>query len=309
MKKAFLFPGQGAQYVGMGKDFVSSYAIARETLEEADDLLGRKLSDTILHGPHDLLTETKNSQLGIYVISIAIWRVVTHLFPHLTADYCAGLSLGEYTALTASGRLNFQDALSLVQYRGQYMNDACESVKGTMAVVLGLEPDVLESLVHEARLPNDLWIANYNCPGQIVISGTLKGIDAAAKLAKERGAKKILPLQVYGAFHSGLMEFAKKKLESHINEAPLCAGKSMLIMNVPGSAVKDDSAVRSYLIEQVTSPVKWEQGVRFMDAQGTSLYVEMGPGRTLSGFNKRILVSGKTVSIEKIEDLKNLEEV
>jgi len=308
MKNAFIFPGQGAQYPGMGKDFVEGYDIAKKTLEEADDILGRKLSDIIMNGPVDSLTETKNSQTGIYVISIAILRVVNDLFPDLKPQLCAGLSLGEYTAATAAGYLPFTDGLPLVQYRGQYMNEACEISKGTMAVVLGLDADVVEDIIHEVNLPNDLWAANFNCPGQVVISGTIEGINAGSKAAKDRGAKRVLPLQVHGAFHSGLMTPAKEKLSSHVLETHFNSNHSDLIMNVTGGIVSEQSMIRKNLIEQVTSPVKWEKGMRCMEEEGVGLFIEMGPGKTLSGFNKRIGVSAKTVSIEKVEDLRSLEE-
>ena len=307
-KKAFLFPGQGAQYLGMGKDFVAAYSIAKQTLEEADEILGRKLSEIILFGPDTALTETKNSQIGIYVISMAILRVVNELFPDLIPQYCAGLSLGEYTAATASASLSFEQGLSLVQKRGLFMNEACENTKGSMAVVLGLDADAVEEMVEAAHLPNDLWVANFNCPGQVVISGTMKGIEAGTRLAKEKGAKRILPLQVHGAFHSGLMNSAKRHLTPYINEVSLQPSQSQLIMNVTGSAVDDLNLIRKNLIDQVTSPVKWEQGIRFLDKESVELYIEMGPGKTLAGFNKRIGVFGKTISIEKIEDLKSLEE-
>lgn len=308
MKKAFIFPGQGAQYPGMGKDFVEGYSTAKKTLEEADDILGRKLSDVIMNGPEAVLTETRNSQTGIYVISMAILRVVKELFPELTPDICAGLSLGEYTAATAAGYLTFSDGLPLVQFRGQYMNEACEASKGTMAVVLGLDSDVVEEIIQEANLPNDLWAANFNCPGQVVISGTIEGINIGTKLAKERGAKRVLPLQVHGAFHSGLMTPAKVRLSPHVEETPFHSNHSALIMNVTGGIVNDKSLIRKNLIEQVTSPVRWEKGVREMESEGISLFVEVGPGKTLGGFNKRIGVSGTTISIENVNDLKSLEE-
>lgn len=309
MKRAYLFPGQGAQYPGMGKEFVESYPTARRMLEEADDILGRDLSSIILNGPEDKLTETRNSQTGIYVISIAILRVVEELFPELKPSICAGLSLGEYTAATAAGYLSFEQGLPLVQYRGQYMNDACEANQGTMAVILGLEGEAVEKLVKEAVLPNDLWAANFNCPGQVVISGTLKGIEKGAELAKQRGAKRVLPLPVHGAFHSGLMRQAQQRLAEHVLQVPLNANRSSLVMNVSGTIVNDPEEIRKQLIQQVASPVRWEQGVRAMEAQGIDLYIEMGPGKSLAGFNKRIGTAARTVSIEKIEDLKELEKI
>lgn len=306
-KIAFLFPGQGAQYPGMAKDFFENFSIARATFEEADDTLHRNLSKIILEGPADELTETKNSQVGIYVACMAILRVIHEQYPHLKPFVCSGLSLGEYTALTASSKIDFKTCLSLVQYRGQYMNEACEIQTGTMAVVLGLEAKEVEEIIKGINLPEDLWAANFNCPGQVVISGTFKGIEAATLVLKTKGAKRILPLQVHGAFHSGLMKSAEERLAEHINQTSLMQNSTKLVMNVPGDFVEEISDIKKYLIQQVTSPVRWEQGVRAMGNSGVDLFLEVGCGKTLSGFNKRILPHIPTLSIERISDLNQLE--
>jgi [acyl-carrier-protein] S-malonyltransferase len=308
-KIAFLFPGQGAQYVGMGKDFKEHYPEARLIFEEADDYLKRGLSKIIFEGPEQTLTETRNSQTGIYVVSIALLRVIQKLFPHLKPSFCSGLSLGEYSALHSSGRVPFAECLEVVQHRGQFMNDACEATKGTMAVILGLDAQAVEEIVKEANMSNDLWAANFNCPGQVVISGTQKGIEAGSSLAKAKGAKRVLPLQVHGAFHSGLMSQAEDRLAPYIVQLPIHDSKVEFVMNVVGNAVKDTSQIRNNLIKQVTNPVRWEQGVRYMSSIGVDLFIEIGCGKTLSGFNKRIGVSAPTISIEKIEDIKQLEEL
>ncbi len=307
-KIAFIFPGQGAQYVGMGKEFFDSYSLAKETFQEADDFLNRSLSTSILNGPEEELTLTKNSQSGIFVVSIALLRVLQSLFPQLHSTYCSGLSLGEYSALHATGALSFQETLKLVDKRGTFMNAACEETQGTMAVILGVEAAAVEALVAEVALPNDLWIANFNCPGQVVISGTPKGIEIGTQIAKERGAKRVLPLKVHGAFHSGLMRSAEEQLAPYVQEALLCKGRSSLVMNVPGALVKEESAIRSYLIQQVTHPVRWEQGVRWMADQGVDLFIEIGCGTTLSAFNKRIGVAAPTLTIEKLKDLETIEQ-
>lgn len=304
---AFMFPGQGSQYPGMAKDFFEQFSAAKQTFQEADDLLKRDLSSIVFNGPDALLTETKNSQLGIYVASMAILRSVLNLFPELAPSVCAGLSLGEYTALTASGKLDFADAIPLVSHRAQYMNDACEQTQGKMAVVLGLDGDVVEQMVKEVNLPHDLWAANFNCPGQVVLSGTERGIEAGSIAAKEKGAKRVLPLQVHGAFHSGLMQSAEDRLAPYIDQAKLKDSSCKIIMNVPGAEVKDIAQIRKNLISQVTHSVRWEQGVRSMMAQDVDLYIEFGCGKTLAGFNKRIGVTAPTVSVEKIEDIKSLE--
>lgn len=310
MKKiAFIFPGQGAQTVGMGKDFAEKYAVAKETFQEADDILKRNLSSIVWNGPLDLLTETKNSQTGIYVTSIALLRVLNALFPKVRPHCCGGLSLGEYSALTASDRLGFQEGLALVEKRGQYMNDACLATKGTMAVVMGLDAAQVEELVREAALPHDLWVANLNCPGQVVISGTLKGIEVGSEKAKAKGAKRVLPLQVFGAFHSGLMQQAKERLKPEILSTRFKDSAIRVAMNTTGNFVDDAATIQKNLIEQVVSPVRWEQDIRTMDKDGVDLYIEIGCGKTLSGMNKRIGVQAETLSLEKIEDLEILAKV
>lgn len=308
-KIAFVFPGQGAQYPGMGQDFVREFSIAKETFEEADEILGRKLSSIILDGPEDVLTETKNSQTGIFVNSIALTRVVNSQFPGIIPSVVAGLSLGEYTALSVSKRLDFRDCLPLVQYRGQFMNDACESNPGTMAVVLGLSPEAVESVVKGLNLPKDIFVANLNAPGQVVISGTKKGIEAATVAAKNAGAKRVLPLSVYGAFHSGLMMEAEERLREHVEKAPLKDSPIEFVMNVPGDFVKDLPQIRKFLTAQVTSPVRWEASIRQMSAASVDLFIEIGCGKTLSALIKRIGVEVPVISIEKLADLDLLTEV
>lgn len=308
-KIAFVFPGQGAQYVGMASEFLEHYSIARETFEEADDLLGRKLSTVVLNGPEDTLTETRNSQPGIFVSSIAIYQCLKGVFPEINPFACAGLSLGEYTALHLSGRCSFADTLALVQKRADFMNDACCATAGGMSVVMGLNTDVVESVVSDLKLPHDLWIANYNCPGQIVISGTANGLQLAAVALKEAGAKRVLPLQVHGAFHSGLMQSAEDRLAPYIEEVALKDSGIKFAMNVPGALVTDLSAIRKNLILQVTHSVRWEPGIRALAEEGVDLFVEVGCGKSLSGLNRKIGITAQTISVEKVSELKNLEQV
>lgn len=305
-KIAFLFPGQGAQVVGMGKDFYAHFREARDLFQEGDEILGRSLSKTIFEGPPETLTETRNSQTGIYLTSMAILRVLEQQFPVLQPTVCAGLSLGEYTALTASGRISFESCLPLVQFRGEAMNAACEATQGMMAVVLGLSAEEVEALVKEQNLPNDLWVANFNCPGQTVISGTIKGVNAGMVAAKERGAKRAIPLKVHGAFHSGLMRLAEEKLAEKLREIEILHSPIRLVMNVCGDFVDEPGRIRSFLIEQVTSPVRWEQGIRAMMPL-VELYIEIGCGKTLTGMNKQIGVAVPTLAINTIEDLRQLE--
>lgn len=305
---AFLFPGQGAQFVGMGGDFVQNFSAARLTFEEADQLLHHPLSKIILEGPEALLTETKNSQAGIFTVGMALLRVIQELY-EIKPFVCAGLSLGEYTALAAAECISFREALPLVQMRGQFMNEACESTKGAMAVVMGLEAYEVVEAVREANLPNDLWVANFNCPGQVVISGTTRGIEAGTAALKVRNAKRILPLAVHGAFHSGLMAQARDKLAPYLKKANLVQGTSQIVMNVPGNFVNGTDEMRKNLIDQVTHSVRWEQGIRAMEEHNIDLYIEFGPGKGLAGMNKRIGVNAPTLSIDKIEDLKLIEDL
>ncbi len=301
-KVAFIFPGQGAQYVGMGKDFYEAYSIVRETFEEANDLLGFNLSKLMFEGPADELTLTKNSQIAIYVMSVALWRVIKQELPEIEPSVVAGLSLGEYSALTASGRLAFKDGVRLVRARGEYMYEAGVKFPGTMAVALGMKPEEVHAIVDPIE---GVWVANLNCPGQVVVSGTVAGIEKASALLKEKGAKRVLPLDVSGAFHSGLMDEAKDRLQEKIDEIELSESPIDLVMNVPGDFVSENE-IRKNMIGQVVAPVYWEKGVRKIEERGVQLFIEIGPGKTLSGMNRKIGVNGKTIGIEKIEDLEAL---
>lgn len=306
-RKAFIFPGQGSQYVGMGKDFTETFAIAREVYEEANDVLGRNLSKIIFEGPVETLTETQNSQVAIYVTSMAILAVIQGQHKGFKPKMTAGLSLGEYTALTASGRMTFQDGVQIVQKRGSLMSDACNKNKGTMAVVLGLPFDEIEKIVSAMNLPHDLWVANQNCPGQVVISGTHKGINAGSEALLAKGAKRVLPLLVHGAFHSGLMQEAEDRLADSIHNLTFNKSEAKLAMNVTGGFVSGAKEIKNNLIKQVTHPVRWQQCVEAMREDGADLFVEMGPMTSLAGFNKRIEGPAPTISIGKIADLELLE--
>lgn len=299
-KIAFLFPGQGAQYVGMAKDFYENYAVARATFDEADELLKTSFSKIIFEGPADVLTLTKNSQLAIYIVSVAIWRTVAQEFPDLKPTFCAGLSLGEYTALTAAKKISFQEGLLLVQARAAFMNEACEKTQGTMQVVLGLEPETVSKALASLE---EVWIANLNCPGQVVIAGTPRGMAFAQESLKAAGAKRILPLDVSGAFHTPLMKEAEVRLTPYIESAALQSSGIEVITNVTGHPVTTEEEIRNCLIKQVSSPVYWEKGIRYLMEQGVDLFLEMGCGKTLAGMNKRIGVTAPTISIEKLADL------
>ena len=301
-KTAFIFPGQGAQYVGMGKDFYETFPVFKETLQEADEILGFSLTNLIFEGPAEELTLTKNSQVAIYVVSIGMWRVLKEQMGEMTPDVVAGLSLGEYTALTASGRLSFEDGVRLVRARGLYMHEAGVKFPGTMAVCLGMKLEDVQAAISGV---DEVWIANLNCPGQVVISGSIEGVKNASALLKEKGAKRVLPLDVSGAFHSGLMDEARERLKEKIDTISLEESQIDLVMNVPGDYAIDDE-IKENMIQQVTSSVLWEKGVRAMEEKGIERYIEIGCGKTLNGMLKKIGVNGEKFSIEKVEDLETL---
>lgn len=303
---AFLFPGQGAQYVGMGHDFCRDYPAARQLFEEADDLLKRSLSHLIFSGQERELTQTRNSQPAIYVTSMAILAVLSTLFDTLSPYACAGLSLGEYSALTAAQFLPFTDGLNLVAKRGELMHQACEQHEGTMAVVLGMQDDAVVAVVEALALPDEIWAANFNCPGQVVISGTKRGVEQATATLLKHGAKRVLPLDVHGAFHSGLMQSAQEKLTDTLLKTPFSQSDVLVPMNCTGKIATSIEEMRENLIRQVTRPVYWHKCVAAIDT--VDLFVEIGCGKTLSGMNKRIGVKTATCSVEKIEDLAILEQ-
>lgn len=300
---AFLFPGQGSQYPGMGKDFYEAFPIARETYEEADDLLSFQLSQVIFDGPESLLTETKYSQAAIFVNSVAILRALQQQLPDLQSAVCAGLSLGEYTALFASGRIGFAECLHLVQLRGQLLNEACEKTKGAMSAVLGLTAEEVETIIASLNPPHPVWVANYNCPGQTVISGNCDAISVATQVLKSKGAKRIIPLQVHGAFHSGLMQSAEEKLAPIIARSDIRESDIGFVMNVPGDYVDGILAVKENLKRQVTHSVRWEQGIRAMMKRNVALYLEIGCSKSLTGMNKKIGMPEPAISIDKVSDL------
>jgi [acyl-carrier-protein] S-malonyltransferase len=300
-KKVFIFPGQGAQYVGMGKDFYDAFAVARETFEEGSDLLSQNLTEVIFKDA-ELLSQTKYSQIAIFVTSVAILRVVQGQFPDFKPSICAGLSLGEYTALFAAEKIDFSEAAKIVAARGLFMQEACLEKKSCMRVVLGLDPTVVA-----AHLPDDVWVANLNCPGQVVIAGLESKMMAAEEALKAQGARRILPLDVSGAFHTPLMRSAQVKLEPQLKSAILKDSGVDLVMNVSGNFAHSLEEIRTNLIDQVVSTTRWEMGIKAIEKKGPYDYFEMGPGKSLAGMNKKIGVQGSTLSIEKVTDLEALD--
>lgn len=306
-KKAFIFPGQGESHsVGMAKDFYDQFDIAKQTIDEACDLLGYDLKQLIFEGPLEKLSETKYCQVAIYVVSMAVLRVIRQEFPELVPDYCAGLSLGEYSAAVAASTLTFSQGVQLIHARGTYMQKACQDHPGTMAVVLGFAEEQVMKVINEVNMPHALWMANLNCPGQIVVSGTHAGIEAFMIKGKEAGAKRILPLNVAGAFHSPLMQEAASELTKLLNEMELRKPSAGFLMNATGDLVADISDIKKNLILQITSPVRWQASIERMVSLGVESFFEIGCGKVLSGLNKRMDLAGQTCCINSVKDLELL---
>ena len=307
-KLAFLFPGQGAQYVGMGKDFFEAFPIARHVFEEAGDVLSKNVEKFIFEGPISDLTQTRNSQVCIFIVSMAVLRTLQNQFPDLKPLICAGLSLGEYSALCASNKLSFKHSLQLIQKRADLMHQACETVPGTMAAVLGLDVKTVQDTVGPLVNEN-VWVANYNCPGQVVVSGTIKGVEIASIALKAAGAKRVMPLQVHGAFHSGLMQKAQDRLAKEIENCPLIDSNIDLVMNVTGTIEEDLEKIKKNMIEQVTNSVLWQQSIETMKEIPIDYYFEIGCGKTLTGMNKKMGLLSKTISLEKVVDLEKVSQI
>ena len=297
-KTAFIFPGQGSQYSGMGKELAETFAVARHLFEEADDALGFKLSALCFSGSDDDLKLTANTQPAILTASIAVLKV-TLQETGLQADYLAGHSLGEYSALVCSGALSFADALRTVRARGTYMQEAVPVGTGTMAAILGVEREVLEDICREAAEGDVVSPANYNSPGQIVIAGSVVAVARAIEIARGRGFRKAMLLPVSAPFHCALMKPAAEKLAKVLDAISYGEMMYPVVSNVEATANTNKDRVRDLLVSQVCAPVLWEQSVVAMTAAGVSKFIELGPGKVLSGLVKRI---SKEVEIGNIED-------
>ena len=307
MKIAFVYPGQGAQYVGMGKDLFEAYPDLKDIYLKADTILGFELSSVSFEGPAEKLKQTYVTQPAIFTHSVCLTNI---LGKKLSADFSAGHSLGEYSALVYAGALTFEEGLKLVKLRGELMQKAGEQQKGTMAAVMGLSPQKLEELCREASSAGIVQVANFNSPGQIVISGSVDGVRKAMELAREAKAKLVKELVVHGAFHSPLMEPAKEEFKKALDTAPISNVRIPVYANVsakpitPGTPVE---TIKELLYNQLTSSVRWEESITNMIHDGAEEFVEIGPGKVLQGLIKRIDGNVAVRGFDKAEDLNKLE--
>ncbi|MBU8638349.1 ACP S-malonyltransferase [Bacillus pumilus] len=301
-KIAFLFPGQGSQKIGMGKDLFDQEAVSKAVFEEADKTLGFDLSSMIFEGEAEELTLTYNAQPALLTTSIAILKKFEE--SGIKADYAAGHSLGEYTALVAAGALSFQDAVYAVRKRGELMNEAVPAGEGAMAAILGLDQTALLEVTKEVTESGHLVeLANLNCPGQIVISGTAKGVELASEKAKEKGAKRAIALEVSGPFHSALMKPAAEKFTDVLSKLDISDAKTPVISNVTADIVTSRDAIETKLIEQLYSPVRFEESVERLIDLGVTTFIEIGPGKVLSGLVKKVNRRLTTISVSDQETI------
>ena len=303
-KVAFIFPGQGSQYVGMGKEFFENFREARDVFQEADDVLHLPISSLCFEGPEEALKLTENTQPAVLTTSIAVLRVLQAekgVVPHLAA----GHSLGEYSALVVSGALAFSDAVEIVRLRGRFMQEAVPVGEGAMAAILGMERGQVEKLCEEAAQGEVLTPANFNCPGQIVIAGHAKAVERAMERVKQEG-KKAIPLPVSAPFHSPLMKPAGEHLEKVLEGIPIQDLKIPVVTNVEADINQSKERVKELLVTQVWSPVRWEESMQRITGDGIEQTLEIGPGKVLSGLMKRINPKVETKNIEDIQTLKKI---
>ena len=290
--RAYIFPGQGAQYSGMGLDLYNGFPIAKDLFEKANNILEFDITEIMFNGSSEDLKQTKVTQPAIFLHSVILAKTLGNNFK---PDMVAGHSLGEFSALVANNTLNFEDGLKLVSARAQAMQKACDNNPGTMAAVLALEDTTVENVCKE--IEGVVVAANYNCPGQLVISGEINAIDLACEKLKEQGARRALVLPVGGAFHSPLMEEAKQELENAISNTtfnnPICP----IYQNVTSFAVSDQMKIKENLIAQLTSPVKWTQSIQKMIVDGATNFIELGPGKVLQGLTRKINSDVKASSL------------
>lgn len=300
-KRAFIFPGQGSQYVGMAKDFYDKDSDSKKIIDFADEILGFKLSETMFFGPEDNLKETSITQPAIFLHSIVALQKL-----NLNFDMVAGHSLGEYSALVAADAIDFEEALRLVRKRGEAMYQAGIEKPGTMAAIIGLDVEKINDCCAEASMEGIVQCANLNSPGQVVISGTVEGVKKAMFLCKEAGAKLTKELIVSGAFHSPLMESAEEKLQITLETVEIRDAQKPVYTNVTASPTINSIEIKNFLIDQLTFPVRWEEIISNMIDDGAEEFIEIGPGKVLQSLVKRINPDVKITGIDKYEDLERL---
>ena len=300
---AFIFPGQGSQQVGMGLELAQNYAKAKSVFDKADTFLRRQLSQLCFEGPEAELKQTENTQLAILTCSVATLNVLTE--SGVSPKVVAGHSLGEYSALVAAGVLDFSDALRLVSARAQFMAEAGKKQNGTMAAILGMEVEQLQNICDMDQ--GVVKIANYNCPGQLVISGEIDAVKKAVALAADKiGARRCRILPVSGAFHSPLMDSAQHKFQNVIDSVPFHQPKIDIAMNVTGELATDTERIKHLLFQQITEPVQWEKSLHTIHNTGIKDFVEVGPGKVLTGLVKRTLPESTAFNVEDVESLSNV---
>ena len=301
-KLAVVFPGQGSQYAGMGKDLYEHNSVARELFDKGDAVLGFPLSRLCFEGPEEELKQTENTQPAIFLHSMAL----VHLMEKKTAAMTAGHSLGEYSACVFAGAMTFENGLKLVRLRGELMQRAGEEQRGTMAAIVGLDPKVVGEICCKAWTVGVVQCANYNSPGQVVISGSVEGVQKAMELAKARGAKMVKELVVSGAFHSPLMQSAGEGLRKALEATPIRDARIPIYSNVTAGPVQKAKEIQECLEQQLTSPVRWVESVEQMISAGTTVFLEVGPRKVLQGLITRINASVQTASVDKFEDVEKL---